>query len=296
MKRIFFCFFVSILLLPATHSLAAVPFRDVPNDYWAKEEIHYLVQQGIVKGTNGQFRPNEPIKRIQAAEIIARALQLRTINRPNPQLKDIKPGDDGYEYVAALVDEGIMEGNNGYFKPRDTLTRGQMAKILAEAFQLDHIFPCDFRDLSSTDWTYHYVASLVDHHITTGYSDGTYRPNTTLTRAQFAVFMARAMNNEFNRAVLWNVVNYQWDKQGGLALLVEVKNNFLHAVDISQADFAIVAGDDVIADGMFTFAANELRLASKQTTRISLFFTSPLVYTEPTDLAYVRVYSKTKWR
>jgi hypothetical protein len=295
-KRIFLSLFAFILLFPASHSFAATTFRDVPTNYWAKEEIDYLVKRGIIKGIDGKFRPNDSLKRMQAAEMLVKALGLRTANRPDPHFKDLKLGDYGYEYAAALADEGIMTGSNGYFKPWDTLTRGQMAKILAEAFQFGYVFPSSFKDILSTDWTYHYVASLVGHHITTGYPDDTYRPNATLTRAQFSAFMARALNDEFKRAVLWNIVDYQWDEQGGLTVLAEVKNNFLNTVDISQADLAIVMNDDVIADGMFTFEVNELRLASKQTKRVVLSFDPTLVYIEPTDLVHVHVYSQTKLR
>jgi hypothetical protein len=296
MKRIVLWLFTLILLLPATHSFAATTFSDVPSNYWAKEEIDYLVAQKIIQGKGGKFRPNDALKRMQAAEMLVKALGLSTANRPDPNFKDLKRGDYGYEYAATLADEGIMTGSNGYFKPWDTLTRGQMAKILAEAFRLGYVFDSNFKDVAPTDWTYHYVTSLVGNHITTGYPDNTYRPNAKLTRAQFSAFMARTLNDEFKRAVLWNIVDYEWDKQGGLTLLVEVKNNFLNTVEVSQADLALVMNNDIIADGMFTFEVNELRLAPKQTEQIVLSFDPTLVYIEPTDLTNVEVYSQTTLR
>lgn len=295
MKRFFFSIITSIILWPAHDSLAAT-FRDVPEDYWASGEIAYLVAQGVVKGTNDQFRPNDHVKRIQAAEMIVKALHLRTTNRPNPHLKDMNPNDYGYEYVAALIDEGIMSGHNGYFKPQEPLTRGQMAKILTEAFQLDHLFPCDFRDLSPDDWTYHYVASLTEHSIATGYTDGTFRPNATVTRAQFAVLMARALSDEWKRAILWQVVDAAWDEQGALALRINVKNNFLHTVDLKQATIAVVGHDKVIAEGSFTFTDKELYLQPNETTLLSLSFDPSLVYTDSADWNEVSLYVKPTWQ
>lgn len=43
-------------------------FKDVPEDFWAKEEIEFLSSKGVIKGYHdGTFKPNEPVKRVQAA-------------------------------------------------------------------------------------------------------------------------------------------------------------------------------------------------------------------------------------
>lgn len=152
-KRILAAFLTLVLLIPAHPGLAAVNFQDVPSDYWAKKEISYLVDQQIIRGyKNGLFGANDSIKRMQAAEILVKALGLSTENRPNPNFKDIQPGDYGYEFAATVADEGIITGSNGYFKPWEPLTRGQMAKILAEAYGLQYAFGSDFVDVGSDHW------------------------------------------------------------------------------------------------------------------------------------------------
>ncbi|WP_202406296.1 S-layer homology domain-containing protein [Pontibacillus yanchengensis] len=38
-------------------------FSDVSENYWAKEEIHYLSERFIIKGMNdGTFGPNNPLE------------------------------------------------------------------------------------------------------------------------------------------------------------------------------------------------------------------------------------------
>ena len=117
---------------------AKTKFKDLPTDYWATEDIEYLAGEGIINGySNGKFGPNDTIKRIDAARMIVRALDLDTKNRPDPMLKDIKKGTNGYDIVSVVVDEEIFQGNNGYFYPNQTLTRAQMAAVVNRAFQLE---------------------------------------------------------------------------------------------------------------------------------------------------------------
>lgn len=46
-----------------------------------------------------------------------------------------------------------------------------------------------FKDVKATSWYYSYVAKLADLKITGGYTDGTYKPNNPVTRAEFVTFL-----------------------------------------------------------------------------------------------------------
>ncbi|MBO8176054.1 MAG: S-layer homology domain-containing protein [Bacillus sp. (in: Bacteria)] len=295
MKRIMILFITTWFLLPSMNSSAATNFPDVKEDFWAYDEIHFLVENQIIRGyKDGNFGPNDPIKRMQAAEMLVKGLGLSTENRPNPNFKDLKPGDYGYEYAATLADEGIMTGSNGYFKPWDTLTRGQMAKILAEAYDLLYVYDSEFTDVPYDHWAYDYVSSLFDNHITTGYPDATYRPNGNLTRAQFAAFMARILNDSFKQTVLINPINYEWDQEGGLTLLVEFKNNFDYPVELRDTMVAVTADGEIIAEGLFEFTADEFSLKAKDTAQIGLYFSPDLVY-YVTEMNNIKLYSHTNF-
>ena len=177
---------------------AKTKFKDLPTNYWATEDIDYLAGKEIINGyTNGNFGPNDTIKRIDAARMIVRALDLDTTNRPNPMLKDIKKETNGYDIVSVVVDEGIFQGNNGYFHPNQTLTRAQMAAVINRAFQLEaSTVKVSFKDISTKDWAYKDIQALVVNKITNGYDDNTFRPGKPITRAEFSTFMARVLKNE----------------------------------------------------------------------------------------------------
>lgn len=49
-----------------------------------------------------------------------------------------------------------------------------------------------FTDLPSTHWAYSYIAEMVNRKVISGYPDGKFRPNNTITRAEFAKIMITA--------------------------------------------------------------------------------------------------------
>lgn len=192
---------LSILLMP-TIGEAKQLFTDVGDQHAAKKEIDYLAQQKIISGySNGTFGVNDSITRLQASIMLVRALQLPTANRPDPKLKDILNTHSGYAMVATVVDAGIMTGKkDGSFAPYESLTRAQMASILVRAFQLEGQTDLAFRDMTATHWATRDVQTLYANNITTGYPDSTFRPNATITRAHFSVFLARVLEPKFQLA------------------------------------------------------------------------------------------------
>lgn len=49
-----------------------------------------------------------------------------------------------------------------------------------------------FTDLPSTHWAYNYIAEMVNRKVISGYPDSRFRPNNTITRAEFAKIMITA--------------------------------------------------------------------------------------------------------
>jgi lactocepin len=174
-------------------------FKDVNDSFWAKEAIEILNVEGVINGyDNGNFGVNNDITRIQAAQMIVRALGLDTTNRPDPKLKDVTPESYGYEVIATIADEGIMTGNlDGEFNSMSKLTRAQMAKILVEAYDLKGSTKDSFADVPVGYFAAGYINTLDATGVTTGYPNNTYKPQENLTRSQFAMFLARIQDDRF---------------------------------------------------------------------------------------------------
>lgn len=166
-------------------------FSDVSASHWAAKDITTLAASGVLGGTYGtKFNPSGPITRLDAATMIVNMLGISVKNRPNPQMADMKPGQQGYDIVAAVVAEGIFSGKNGSFKPNDSLTRGEMTKILVNAFKMTGSTPNTFTDVPAEHWSRPFVETLVFNNVTN--VKGKYRPGANTTRAEFAAFLKRS--------------------------------------------------------------------------------------------------------
>ena len=110
--------------------------------------------------------------------------------------------DDGNIHepnIEAIAAAGITNGCNppvnDHFCPDRDVTRAEMAAFLIRAMGLEGFllpYQGTFSDVAAGQWYTGYVETLAAQGVTIGYTDGTYRPNAIVSRAEMAVFLARA--------------------------------------------------------------------------------------------------------
>ena len=143
------------------------------------------------------FRPSQTVTRAQAAIMIGKALDLDGTKRKTI-FDDVESTSTASGYIASAVNEDIITGfTDGSFRPGDTVTRGQMAILLSRAFELTEEADYVFNDIPEDSKAYIHVKRIIAEGIAEGYPDGSFQPNRLLNRAEFAAFMARALNEEF---------------------------------------------------------------------------------------------------
>lgn len=182
-----------------TTAVAVTPLKDVAKTHWAYEDIQSLLEKNVLNGySNGTFKPEQDVTRAQAAKIISLAAGIKPLDPETASYPDVSTSHWAFGYIEALKKEGVIHGKgNGMYAPDDKLTRGQMAKILAEGFDLVGHSINYFTDVTAKEWMFTYVLALRDNGITVGYpEDNTYRPNGIVTRAQMAAFANRAMERK----------------------------------------------------------------------------------------------------
>lgn len=227
-----------------TSSIAsAASFKDLKEDYWAQHEIEYLVDQQIIKGyPDGTFLPGKTITKAQAAVMLVRALNLNTKNI-KVTFKDVPKTHSLYKEIAAVVEAGIFPSSKE-FKPNEPMTRELMAEVLVNAFKLEGAGTKEFKDVPKTSKSYKAISILAENDITTGSTDGTFKPKAKVTRDQFSVFMARALNpdflpNQYNIPMNVNPViklfDYVSKNPLGIPSLLDLKGN----IDLSNLSKAI---------------------------------------------------------
>ncbi|KXH84068.1 DUF4855 domain-containing protein [Sporosarcina sp. HYO08] len=185
----FICF-VSLILF--TNSAKAYTYNDVNYQHWAYEDIQFIAKHGVIRGfSDGSFMPNASITRKDAAVMMTRALDLNKPKSVSVEIADIHEQTPNYNEITIAVEEGWLSLQDGQFNGSAPLTRDEMSKMLATAYSYEGKQTSVFEDVPKSDPYYLYIDGIAMHGVTTGYNDGTFRPNDHVTRAQFSAFLSR---------------------------------------------------------------------------------------------------------
>ena len=161
---------------------AALPFADVDESYWARDEIAWAYENGYMSGTSAvSFNPGGTVSRQQVWMILARMA-----------------GENPADMAAAkawAVASGISDGTN----PGGAVTRQQLAALLYRyAVQNGMAAVTMEENLSgypdAANVSGYAVQALnwaVGQGILGGMADGTLNPGGTASRAQLAVMLCR---------------------------------------------------------------------------------------------------------
>lgn len=154
-------------------------FSDVTENSWYRSELNDLYNSGVINGyEDGSFRPNEKVTSGEALKMVLLASGYEEPARVDSHWARC--------YLDLALNEGILER----FEISDldvSISRAMVAKIAANALKIDRL------DTGNpfTDTNNNYILSLYDYHILTGYEDGTFRPDRSLSRAELAVVVWR---------------------------------------------------------------------------------------------------------
>ena len=178
--------------------LGSPSYKDVNNRQPASGPIGFMSHHGQIKGfDDGTFRPYTNITRGEAAVLIGRAKGFSSAPTQT-KFSDVPVSSFASGYINAAVEEKIITGfTDGTFRPGDFVTRAEMAILISKAYKLKAGQGKGFNDVKSSMAAYESISALITSRITTGYSDGSFRPYNKMTRADFAVFLARVQNDEF---------------------------------------------------------------------------------------------------
>jgi hypothetical protein len=131
----------------------------------------------------------EKILRLHRSMLPYASAQAATFQR----FRDVAPADTHHDAIVRLTDAGVVRGCTATtFCPQGSLTRAQMASLLARALALPAADGPRFPDVEGSHTAA--VTALAAAGIADGYPDGTFRPHDPVTRAQLASFLAAAFD------------------------------------------------------------------------------------------------------
>lgn len=180
-------------------------FRDVSDTYWAKDEIHSLVQLGVIKGFEDKtFKPATPVTREQFAQLLMLAFYLDIPAEDSEQsYRDV--GKSRWSFSAIEASKDFLTGyyppnGKAFFDPTAKATREDVAVALVKTmnYQPDDLIDSDILDryydgddVSPNLATYMGIA--IEKKLMTGYEDGTLKPSAPVTRAEAAALIYRVL-------------------------------------------------------------------------------------------------------
>jgi len=188
----------------------------VPPDHPFYTWIRCLACRGIISGyADGTFRPFNDITRGQIAKIVSNAAGFN--EAPGPQVyTDVGTDNPFFVWINRLSNRGHMGGypcggpgepcddqNRPYFRPFNNATRGQLAKIVANAAGIGgQPFGQFYTDVPKGHPFYEWIMRLTNLGIMSGYPCGGpgepcddqnrpyFRPFNNVTRGQASKIVA----------------------------------------------------------------------------------------------------------
>ncbi len=216
-------------------------FSDLSASHWAARYVAAAQEMGLVKGyPDGTFRPNDKISRAEGVLVFARFEGLK-----EPESLSTGPYVDvpakhwAATLISAAKDAQFLDYiKSEFFRPKDDLPRSEAVYILAKTTfakkKIDDLLNwgsgfeesqgqvepalqgevvATFKDVPEGYWAATPIQELATAGIISGFPDGTFRPEKTLSRAELSTLLVKARGVELpaiSRAPFADVATGHW--------------------------------------------------------------------------------------
>lgn len=190
-------------IIPELQPTVDVAFEDI-NQHWAQKEILTMAASGIARGVSAEeFRPGDRVTRAQFAAMLLRLLGIEEKPTGAVGFQDVGENSWYRGVVGAVVQEGLISGySENSFGPDETVTREQMAVVLARVLEKRNIQVTSDSDLSGilaafndnnniSTWAKQGVAKIVSAGLMSGRQANGFAPQGETTRAEAVVLLYR---------------------------------------------------------------------------------------------------------
>jgi hypothetical protein len=196
---------ITLIVIPSIGETPTI-FADVPASYWASSYIERLYNAGITGGcsvTPLNYCPDSTVTRAQMAIFLLKGIHGSSYTPPavgaSTGFTDVPVGYWAAAWIKQLAAEGITGGCGvGVYCPDATVTRAQMAIFLLKAKHGSSYSPPAatgvFTDVPVGYWADKWIEQLAVEGITGGCGVGVYCPDSSVIRAQMAVFLVKTFN------------------------------------------------------------------------------------------------------
>lgn len=164
-----------------------------------KEEPKHLERHDayIAGYPDGTVRPDGKITRAEVSAIFARLTENSAPANYSPKFSDVLAYDWFCDSVMKLSNKDIIKGYpDGTFKPNKSITRAEFAVIASKYIKNPKAADETFSDVPMNHWAKDAIAMVKAEGWISGYTDGTFKPDAPITRAE----AVSIVNRMFDRA------------------------------------------------------------------------------------------------
>ncbi len=178
-----------------------VQFNDIKSDNWAYQAVTSMSERKVINGyEDGSFRPSNSISREEFAKMIAATFSLDQSVTQTVYFSDVPASRWSFPYITAAKD--YLTGyfppkGKAFFDPSADATREDVATALVKIMELDTAtYSSHFKDEAKiSPQLKKYVNVAAENNLITGYEDGTFKPLNSISRAEAAALLYRAIKN-----------------------------------------------------------------------------------------------------
>ena len=162
---------------------------------------HYAFLVGYADGT---FGPERNMTRAEVTTMFARLLteQIEADKTYSSTFNDVAKDCWAANYIGYMQQFGIVTGyEDGSFRPDAPVTRAEFAAI-ASRFEKLTQGSKSFTDVPDTHWAVKYINFAATRGWVTGYADGTFKPEHSITRAEVAAVTCRLLERSADQTYI----------------------------------------------------------------------------------------------
>ncbi len=156
----------------------------------------------IVGYEDGTFKPENNMTRAEAAAIFARNIAERkgeNISSGKSSFTDVNSKLWCNNSIAYLEKYNIISGyNDGTFRPEEQITRAEFVTMCMRFYDMfEDITVSDkniFNDVPKSHWASGYIYNAIAMKWIEGYADGTFKPDSNITRAEVVAIVNRVLD------------------------------------------------------------------------------------------------------
>lgn len=196
--------FLLSMVFPVSSFAAVKSFTDVTDSHWAKQQITRMNLRGIIKGyEDGTAKPNQSVTELEA---VIMAIRMMGIDNKTASVTagdylpvTVPSWSGARESAVVAYQAGLIDSND--FKHDQAASREWIAKLLVKILGQESATNSvageylSFTDTSKIGAEYlNYVKVAYKLGLIGGYTDGTFKPQNKVTRAEMAAFLSRCEN------------------------------------------------------------------------------------------------------